>query len=214
MSEQDALQYAIEAAKKSNCKQSKRGVVIFDQRYGILSEGWNHLPNGYNCSGDENCKKKCGKLCIHAEMDSIMNLFHSKMRDEPVIKYSQYKSKFKIVSESDYKSNSSKIMEEFDNIILTNEEGKRTASISIPRDHRHVYGGSDLGDYYNLEILHVKINDKEEAVFSGPPSCWQCSRHILDLNQFKKIWLYHEDGLKSYSPKEFHDKTLETCNLL
>lgn len=60
-------------------------------------------------------------------------------------------------------------------------------------------------------MLHVKVIDGK-AVPSGEPSCWQCSRLIL-ASGIKTMWLLHEDGLKAYTAKEFHMKTLEHCNL-
>lgn len=59
----------------------------------------------------------------------------------------------------------------------------------------------------NLEMLHVKVIDGV-AVPSGPPSCWQCSREILDSGQFSRVWLLHERGLVAYTPLEFHEATL------
>jgi deoxycytidylate deaminase len=59
------------------------------------------------------------------------------------------------------------------------------------------------------EIVHVKIVNAT-AVASGPPSCWQCSREVLESG-IEWFWLLHEDGLKRYSAEEFHEQTL--CNL-
>jgi deoxycytidylate deaminase len=68
---------------------------------------------------------------------------------------------------------------------------------------------ADLGS--SLEMLHVKVVDGK-AVPSGPPSCWQCSRLILEAG-IKSMWLLHESGLKEYSAEEFHRLTLENCGL-
>ena len=57
------------------------------------------------------------------------------------------------------------------------------------------------------EMLHVKVV-AGKAVPSGPPSCWQCSRLILAA-KLKAMWLLHEDGLRAYSPLQFHIMTLE-----
>jgi len=56
------------------------------------------------------------------------------------------------------------------------------------------------------EMLHVKVVDGE-AVPSGPPSCWQCSRLIL-ASKVKGIWLLHQGGLRFYPAEEFHRITL------
>ncbi len=61
------------------------------------------------------------------------------------------------------------------------------------------------------EMLHVKVVDGE-AVPSGPPSCWQCSRHVVNFG-IEAFWLLHEDGLRRYAPDEFHALTLEHCGL-
>lgn len=63
----------------------------------------------------------------------------------------------------------------------------------------------------DLEMLHVKVVDGQ-AVASGPPSCWQCSRLILKAG-ISKMWLLHDDGLRSYTAQEFHALTLERCGL-
>ena len=70
---------------------------------------------------------------------------------------------------------------------------------------RHQYEGPDL------ELLHVKAV-LGHPVPSGPPSCWQCSRLILE-RQVGAVWLLHEDGLRSYTAAEFHEATLRTCGL-
>lgn len=63
----------------------------------------------------------------------------------------------------------------------------------------------------DFNITHVRVVDGK-AVPSGPPSCWQCSRTILQL-RFKAVWLLHEDGLHAYDPEEFHWLTLDNESL-
>ena len=71
-----------------------------------------------------------------------------------------------------------------------------------------------------LEILHAKIV-AGELVAGGPPSCWQCSREILDAG-LGSVWLYeldveapasaaiHGKGVwRRYSAAEFHAVTWE-----
>lgn len=58
----------------------------------------------------------------------------------------------------------------------------------------------------DLEMLHVKVVGRQ-AVPSGNPSCWQCSREVLEAG-IPTFWLLHEDGLRSYSAEEFHAATL------
>ena len=64
---------------------------------------------------------------------------------------------------------------------------------------------------HGAELLHIKVVDGE-PVPSGPPSCWQCSRLILDCG-ISKVWLVHADGLKIYTADEFHEATLRECGL-
>lgn len=61
------------------------------------------------------------------------------------------------------------------------------------------------------EMLHIKVVDGE-PVPSGPPFCWQCSRHILDAG-IKTMWLLEEDGWKSYTAMEFHTITMRNCGI-
>jgi deoxycytidylate deaminase len=62
-----------------------------------------------------------------------------------------------------------------------------------------------------LEMLHVKVVDGK-AVPSSYPSCWQCSRLILEA-RITTMWLLHEDGLHPYSAAEFHELTLRSWGL-
>jgi|SRR3990172_2331792 len=43
--------------------------------------------------------------------------------------------------------------------------------------------------FFPTDILHVKVVGGA-AVASGPPSCWQCSREILESG-IKLVWLLH-----------------------
>lgn len=72
---------------------------------------------------------------------------------------------------------------------------------------------------HGYEMLHVKVVDGE-PVPSGPPSCWQCSRLILEAG-ISKMWLLHESDrhgklvthLQAYSAEVFHSLTLQNCHL-
>ena len=52
------------------------------------------------------------------------------------------------------------------------------------------------------EMLHVKVVDGE-LVYSGPPSCLQCSKLIIQAG-IAGMWLFHPDGWRRYTPQEFH----------
>lgn len=43
----------------------------------------------------------------------------------------------------------------------------------------------------DCDAVHVKINDSGELVPSGGPSCWQCSREVLDVG-LSGFWLYED----------------------
>ena len=58
----------------------------------------------------------------------------------------------------------------------------------------------------HFEILHVKTVDGL-LVPSGPPSCLECSKLILEAG-IEHVWLFHEDGWKRYGAEEFHRLTL------
>jgi deoxycytidylate deaminase len=62
------------------------------------------------------------------------------------------------------------------------------------------------------EVVHAKTV-RGKLVPSGPPSCWQCSRMIVEA-EIGGVWLYHEDGWKRYDVNEFHRLTLENCGLV
>jgi deoxycytidylate deaminase len=62
------------------------------------------------------------------------------------------------------------------------------------------------------EMLHVKIVNGL-AVTSEKPSCWACSKLILQSG-LKSMWLYQKEGLVEYSALEFHEQTLKNCDLL
>lgn len=60
-------------------------------------------------------------------------------------------------------------------------------------------------------LLHVKVV-RGEAVASGPPSCAQCSRLILEMG-IARVWLLHATGWHSYDAVEFHSLSLAANTL-
>lgn len=64
---------------------------------------------------------------------------------------------------------------------------------------------------YPLEMIHVKTVNGE-AVPSDKPSCWQCSKLILQ-SKIQYMWLLKEEGLVRYTAEEFHKQTLANNNL-
>ncbi len=57
------------------------------------------------------------------------------------------------------------------------------------------------------DLLHVKVADGKPVV-SGSPSCWQCSRDILEAG-IRTVWLLQADGLVAYTAVEFHQLSLK-----
>lgn len=66
-------------------------------------------------------------------------------------------------------------------------------------------GWSGLG---GLHMLHVKINADGSLAPKGEPSCWQCSRELLDSKVIAYMWLAGSDGLDPYEVEAFHEATL------
>lgn len=176
--------YAIEAARnaalRSPCQKSQRGVAAFSRESADAFErspprkdgaftvrqlvvtgiGFNGPPKGFLCDGSEACRTDCAKFCLHAE-------------------------------------------------------------------HRAIRAAGILDDVGDLELVHVKVV-LGKVVAGGPPSCWQCSREILDVG-VRGVWLY-EDVVEHiadvgphvvqpakvwryYTALEFHCATLKNCGI-
>lgn len=76
----------------------------------------------------------------------------------------------------------------------------------------------------HMQLVHVKVVDGE-IVAGGGPSCWQCSRDILDAG-FAGIWLFEHDdrhpasaalhgkgAWRYYDAQTFHRITSEACGI-
>jgi len=68
--------------------------------------------------------------------------------------------------------------------------------------------GKDLSKF---DMLHVEV-EGSKPIPSGPPSCWQCSRHILESG-LSGMWLLTALGLQRYTAREFHETTLQNLGL-
>jgi deoxycytidylate deaminase len=66
------------------------------------------------------------------------------------------------------------------------------------------------------DVVHVKIDEHGELVAGGGPSCWQCSREILDAG-CKGAWLYEQsqpgDCWRYYTAADFHRTTMLACDI-
>lgn len=150
-----ALDQAVLIANQSNCK-SKRGVVIWHYKYGLISSGFNAPPTPLVCDGSEECRLNCSKTAVHAEQVALIR----------AISAMEFRHLFEL-----------------------------KPGILLP----------------DCEMLHVKTVDGK-PVFSEKPSCWQCSKLILEAG-ILSMWLYQKDGLTKYTPLEFHKQTLINCDL-
>ena len=81
--------------------------------------------------------------------------------------------------------------------------------IAVHAEDRAIRGAGRFAE--GADLLHVKVVDGV-AVPSGGPSCWQCSRTIVDAG-IEGVWLLHADGLRRYTAAEFHCLTLAACGL-
>jgi hypothetical protein len=115
--------------------------------------------------------------------------------------------------------------------------GKRSvhAEVRALRDAMLVwipnYGGGEPGA---LDLVHVELATDGGVVACSGPSCWQCSREILDVGFVGGVWLYERagcsycesgdiaiekqcprgaDGWRRYSAEEFHQATLKRCGI-
>lgn len=63
-------------------------------------------------------------------------------------------------------------------------------------------------------IVHARVNSETgDLLPSGCPSCWQCSRMIVEC-EVGWVWLYHDDGeWTPYQAAAFHELTLKFKNL-
>lgn len=87
---------------------------------------------------------------------------------------------------------------------------------------RHANAKHWTGDLFGLEMLHVKVVDGM-LVPSGSPSCWQCSREVVD-SRLSAMWLYlsvpstsdmvpPSDEWRRYTAADFHQQTLTNCGI-
>lgn len=75
------------------------------------------------------------------------------------------------------------------------------------------------GDCSHLELVHVKVVDGQ-VVAGGGPSCWQCSRMIVEV-RLAGVWLFERveddrgdfDAWRFYEAEEFHRATLRACEV-
>lgn len=132
----------IEAARHlvASCQKSRRVVFLKPRDEEIMIFGTN--TPFIACTGTAECRRDCGKICVHAEQAALISA-----------------------------------------------------------------GPKAMGS----EVFHLKIED-EKPVFSGPPSCVECSKLMLHAG-VSGVWLYQESGWRRWTAVEFHEETLTTLRL-
>lgn len=88
------------------------------------------------------------------------------------------------------------------------ERCKKTCGKTAVHAEQHAILASDPGRLSGASMLHIKTIDRK-PVPSGPPSCLECSKLILQAG-IAYMWLLHEGGWKWYTAAEFHQRTAET----
>lgn len=88
----EIIEAARQAALRSPCAKSKRGVVLFNPRmidhplmarrssppHAIATLGFNGPPRGFECKDSMQCRGNCAEICMHAEQRAILSaLSHS-----------------------------------------------------------------------------------------------------------------------------------------
>jgi deoxycytidylate deaminase len=70
---EEMIESARNAAMRSECVKSKRGVVIYDPLANnrLIGRGWNGQPKPFRCMQNDVCRTHCNKLCVHAEARAI-----------------------------------------------------------------------------------------------------------------------------------------------
>lgn len=72
---------------------------------------------------------------------------------------------------------------------------------AVHAEQMALLGCGDLSG--GMDILHVKVLGGV-LVPSGPPSCTQCSKLIVESGLVCGVWLFHADGWRRYGVTEFH----------
>jgi deoxycytidylate deaminase len=83
--------------------------------------------------------------------------------------------------------------------------GDRCGRLCVHAEMRAIRGVQHPG--HELHLVHVKLGAGGRVTAGGPPSCWQCSREILDVGFVTGVWLYEEDVRRCLSCKRFEDSS-------
>jgi hypothetical protein len=76
------IEAACDSSLESPCQKSKRGVVAWHRKLGVVARGHN-TPVAGECNGSDHCRKTCAKRCQHAEMAAVLEVL-AQRRPYPV----------------------------------------------------------------------------------------------------------------------------------
>lgn len=88
------VEMALVFSRRGTCMRTQQGVVLVDKKGFVVSLGYNGSPSGMrHCEWDEEkqrskifCEKHHQCMCLHAEMNAIINAArHASLRDELVL---------------------------------------------------------------------------------------------------------------------------------
>lgn len=81
--------------------------------------------------------------------------------------------------------------------------------VAVHAEQRALFGAARFAQKFQFaDLIHAKIDAEGRLTASGPPSCWQCSRLILEAG-IPRVWLHHSIGWRCYSALDFHTLTLK-----
>jgi len=200
----DALGYAIEAAKQSPCL-SKRGVAIWDDD-GLISVGFNHQPAPFVCDGSERCKSNCGKTAVHAEQSAILHANPVRLRGATLlhIKVAECKP---VTSMGPSCPQCSKLILEcgIKRVWLFHEKGWTV--YTAPRFHWYSVGNVQLivGREQFPEFmvdLHTSTEMRTEGngVMTTPPEAYPAIRRCAEIARQEAIKQQRREDISSATP--------------
>lgn len=78
------LDAVVRTASLGPCAKSKRGAIVFSRNPEVIyGNAHNSPPWPYECSKTDDCKKDCGRICIHAEQRAILQMLAGDYQPRP-----------------------------------------------------------------------------------------------------------------------------------
>lgn len=78
------------------------------------------------------------------------------------------------------------------------------------RSRQVIVESLSLGDLRRYEAVHVKLDAHGDLTWGGGPSCWQCSRTVMDVN-LGAFWLYEREFTEWQCPYSDLGKPDDEC---